>query len=346
MAVEEQHEFYLVDVFASERYAGNQLAVFMNGHLYSSTQMQRIAREFNFSEVAFFFPRDSRDGLYRVRIFTPVEELPFAGHPTLGTAYVLLKYWLKEPRAQITLDLPVGPIPVQAEYGPLQSPGEASPPVPDVDFREPSLLIMRQNPPQFGSVLDRKEVAKALGLVEADLDPRYPVQIVSTGLPFVIAPLRDLEAARRAWMQPSANEILAQKYGCRDVLIFCPETVNPGARLHVRVFVPFLQEDPATGSGNGCLAAYLAKHDYDGLVSNGLRTESHPGCGGTHLRTFEIWAEQGVEMGRPSLLYLRASIEDGEKAGQPSAWQPHTEAKITVEIGGQVISVGRGFLDL
>lgn len=346
-----QRRFYLVDVFASERYAGNQLAVFMNGHLYSSEEMQRIAREFNFSEVTFFLPRDSREGAYKVRIFTPQKELPFAGHPTLGTAYVLLKHWVKEPRPQIALDLAVGRIPVRVEYAPRRGSAahHEAETGQDLTSWEPQLLVMRQNPPELGAILARPEVAHALGLAAEDLDPRYPPQIVSTGLPFVIVPLQSLEAARRAWVQPAAHAALAEQYGCGDVLVFCPETVNPQARLHVRVFVPLLgiPEDPATGSGNGCLAAYLLQHGYlagKDPAAGPLATED-----AGPEPAVEIWTEQGVEMGRPSLLYLHAWRSGGEKeAGAGAALSPQrvdSPEAIAVEVGGRVVPVGWGALD-
>src|ERR687898_3163857 len=167
--------FYIVDVFAEERYAGNQLAVVRGGAGLPDEMLQKIALEMNYSETTFVLSEEESEGGYDVRIFTPGDEVPFAGHPTLGTAYVIRHEISAGPVESITLNLKAGEIPVS--------------------FGE--VLWMRQLPPTFGEVLDHGSVDRTLNLATADLDDHYPVQEVSTGLPALIVPLRDLEALRR-----------------------------------------------------------------------------------------------------------------------------------------------------
>lgn len=283
--------FYIVDVFAEQKYAGNQLAVFRDAGGLSDEQMQRIAREMNFSETTFILSDSPREGGYDVRIFTPVAEVPFAGHPTLGTAYVIRQELLDDPAANVTLNLKVGPIPVTS-----------------VD-RE--VLWMKQNPPVFGPTFDAAAVANILGLDESDIDARFPVQEVSTGLWFVIVPLTSLDAARRAKTTKDKYLSLFETGRHAGILVFCPEPYSKQNDLNVRVFCPVygIEEDPATGSGNGCLASYLVQHRYFGSDE------------------IDVRVEQGYEIGRPSLLRLRAGRQ---------------EDAIDVNVGGKVIMVAKG----
>ena len=167
--------FYIVDVFAEEKYAGNQLAVVRGGVGLPDETLQKIALEMNYSETTFVLSEKETEGGYHVRIFTPGDEVPFAGHPTLGTAYVIQHEILASPLERITLKLKAGEIPVT--------------------FGE--VLWMRQLPPTFGATLDSALIARTLDLEMADLDDRSPVQEVSTGLPTLVVPLRDLDALRR-----------------------------------------------------------------------------------------------------------------------------------------------------
>src|SRR5215210_4595322 len=167
--------FYIVDVFAEEKYAGNQLAVVRGGAELSDEALQKIALEMNYSETTFVFTEEETDGGYEVRIFTPGGEVPFAGHPTLGTAYVIRHEILAEPVERVTLNLKAGKI--------------------GVTFGE--VLWMRQLSPTFGPTLDPALTAQALNLEPAGLDDRFPVQEVSTGLPALVVPLRDLDALQR-----------------------------------------------------------------------------------------------------------------------------------------------------
>ncbi len=288
-------QFYMVDVFAEEKYAGNQLAVFCGVETLSTEQMQRIAKEMNYSETTFIVSEIAENGGYPVRIFTPQQELPFAGHPTLGTAFILQQEVIRQPTETVTLNLKVGQIPVTLSYQDQQ-----------ID-----LLWMRQNPPTFGSQFDRETIAPILNLKVDELDDRYPIQDVSTGLPFIIVPLKKQRSLQRAKIDREKLFELIKNTEAQAILVFCPETYHAKNQLCVRVFVEGLgiPEDPATGSANGCLAGYLARYDYFGDSPVDVRVE------------------QGYEMGRPSLLLLKA-----QKTG----------AKIEVSVGGHVVMVAKG----
>ncbi|MFZ5642603.1 MAG: PhzF family phenazine biosynthesis protein [Bacillota bacterium] len=273
--------FHIVDVFAEEKYSGNQLAVFVNGDLYSDGEMQRLARETNFSETTFIMPLASSGDTYRVRIFTPHEEIPFAGHPTLGTVYIIIKEILISRPGSIVLDLNAGKIPVSASY---DSEGNIE------------RLVMSQLEPSFGPVMEKTQAAKILGLTEEEIEDSLPVQEVSTGLPVIIAPLKSLDSVRRVRLDSGLLSGHFEKFNARGMLVFCPETYEKQNRLNVRAFFHHygVPEDPATGSANGCLAGYLLKHRYFGADS------------------FEISVEQGYEIERKSVLYLSASSDGGK----------------------------------
>ena len=304
--------FHLVDVFATERYAGNQLAVVESrGHLDDET-MQAVASEMDFSETTFVesegdtadlggtgpteSPPRSDPPTARVRIFTPEAEIPFAGHPTLGTAHVIREQVADGRPDEVVLDLNVGEVPVEART---------------VDGTE--TLWMTQQPPAFGETLAHDDLAALLSLDGGSLDGDWPVQVVSTGLPTVVVPLADREALASAVVDRDAYERVTGDREAKNVLAFCPDPRDDRNDLAVRVFAPFygVPEDPATGSSNGCLAAYLARHAYFGSGAVDVRVE------------------QGYEMGRPSLLHLSA-VDRGED--------------VRVEVGGSVVPVARGEL--
>lgn len=289
-------DFYIVDVFAQNRYAGNQLAVFTQAADLTPAQMQQIAREINFSETTFILG-EAASGGYDVRIFTPVEELPFAGHPTLGTAYVLQRQIITEPIKSVTLNLAVGQIPVQLDY--------------DGAATIPERLWMQQNPPQFGPIFAADDLAPVLGIDTAAIDQRFPVQVVSTGLPFILVPLQSRLALQQIQIDLARYYALIAKTEAKAIFVFCPEATSPEQQFSARMFAAALgiPEDPATGSANGCLAGYLVQHRY------------------SDVDQIDVQVEQGVAMGRPSVIYLRA-------ARQPEA--------ITVQVGGQVILVAQG----
>ncbi|MCF7804364.1 MAG: PhzF family phenazine biosynthesis protein [Candidatus Marinimicrobia bacterium] len=284
--------FYIVDVFAREQFTGNQLAVFPDAGGLSTEEMQSLALEMNYSETTFITGDMENDGGYPVRIFTPREEVPFAGHPTLGTAFVIHEYVLPDRTHEITLNLKVGQIPVQVE-------------------QDPPLYRMTQQPPEFGDELDPESLAKVLNIDPGDIETRFPIQSVSTGLPFIIVPLKTLSAVKQSQIDHRHYPGLIRNSETKAILIFAPETLHQGNDLHARVFAEYygVPEDPATGSANGCLAGYLAKYRY-------FRNPN-----------IDIRVEQGHEIGRPSLLHLRTEL---------------TSEGIRVQVGGQVIPVARG----
>jgi trans-2,3-dihydro-3-hydroxyanthranilate isomerase len=280
--------FYIVDVFAEEKYAGNQLAVIQDAGGLSDEEMQGIAAEMNYSETTFVLSDEERNGGYDVRMFTPKEEVPFAGHPTLGTAHVIAREILAEPAERVVLNLKVGQITVSLG---------------DVSW-------MRQPSPTFGRTFTIGRLSRVLGLEDADLDERFPIQEISTGLPCIVAPLRSLGVLRRCRVNSDAYYELVSTARAKGILVFSPEP-HDEADLSARFFADYfgVPEDPATGSANGCLAGYLVENEY------------------FDMDPLDVRVEQGYEIGRPSLLYLRA-----EKA----------EDEITVAVGGKVQMVAKG----
>lgn len=285
------HPFSIVDVFARERYAGNQLAVITDAAGLDAEEMQAIAAEMDYSETTFV-TGEQRNGAWPVRIFTPTDEVPFAGHPTLGTAAVIRDRLADGDPEEVVLDLQVGHVPV----------GEES-----------DQLWMHQQPPEFGDQVGHDDLATVLGLALDQLDSDYPVQVVSTGLPTIIVPLRDRDALTGIDLNLDAYYDLVENREAKLIHAFCPDPRDAEDDIAARMFAPALgvREDPATGSANGCLAAYLSAEEYFGSP------------------TVEARVEQGYELGRPSLLHLRAS--------------PHGES-IAVEVGGEVVPVARGEL--
>ena len=289
-------DYFVMDVFADTALKGNPLAVVMNIADLTAERMQAIAREFNLSETTFVERRaaeiEQREGV-RVRIFTTQEELPFAGHPTLGTASVLR---LSAPETvqqdTVTLSLKVGAVPVKFA-------GEGL-------FGE-----MTQRDPEFGEELDAKEVARLCGLDEEDLDSALPPEVVSTGNAFAIVALKSHEALTQLNVkQQEATEWLRAR-GARWFYVLGPTGCEePAWRARMQFNGG---EDPATGSAAGCAIGYLVKR---GAVDSGKRV---------HLR-------QGVEMGRPSELYLSAQAR---------------LAKVSdVRVGGSTVLVAKGKLFL
>lgn len=284
--------FYLVDVFAIEKYSGNQLAVFQGAEKLSTGEMQKIAREMNFSETTFIYSGEPDPEGYRVRIFTPEEEIPFAGHPTLGTAFVIREKIEKKPLERIYLKMEVGSIPVT--------------------FAK-EMLWMEQNPPDFGETYEPEAVAGIVGLDPEEIDTRFPVQDVSTGLPFILIPLKDKETLNRASVDRTKYLKFIENKRAKSLVVFAPGASTVGNDMSVRVFADYygVPEDPATGSANGCLAGYLVENRYWG---NEL---------------VDIRVEQGMVIGRPSLLHLRGFRKGGI---------------IKIEVGGRVVEVAQGNL--
>ena len=287
--------FLILDVFATEKYTGNQLAVCLDAGNLTDLQMQQIAREINFSETTFVTNSEPVNGGYNTRIFTPTTELPFAGHPTLGTAFAIQQELVKHPIERINLNYQVGQIPIDFNY--LNG--------------SPDILWMHHQQPKFYDPLSAEMLAAVIGVNPTDIDTRYPIEPVSTGLPFIIVPLKTLAAVAQAKLNLNLYDRSVANLPAQAILIFCLETIDPDCQLHVRVFTECygIPEDPATGSANGCLAAYLAKYQY--LGSSDL----------------DIAVEQGVEMGRSSVLYLRSQ---------------YTIDVCSVSIGGRVIKIAQG----
>jgi trans-2,3-dihydro-3-hydroxyanthranilate isomerase len=278
------YDFAQVDVFAERSLEGNALAIFTDARGLSSDEMQALARETNLSETTFILPRTpeiERERGIQVRIFLTTEEVPFAGHPTLGTASWL--YWnhpIFRGANEITLDLGVGPISVR--FNPPQ-PGEIG-----------VFGTMRQNDPAFGQLIDslhdRAALANALNLSIEDLDPTLFAQVVSTGMAFCIVPLRLLEVASRLRITAQSSRPFLDRVGAKFFYCIAPANANSGAQWHARMQFDS-GEDPATGSASGCAIAYLVRH---GLVDSGQ----------------QIIMEQGIEMFRPSRIHLSAALED------------------------------------
>jgi len=282
-----------VDVFTANPLEGNQLAVFTDASALSREQMQRIAKETNYSETTFIFPRsfeEAKERGHRVRIFTVEEELPFAGHPTLGTAWVLRGIGGAD---EIVLDLNVGKIPVRFSKVNGQPFGE-----------------MRQRDPEFGQTHSRTELARALGLKPEEISSDVPIHSVSTGMMFVIVPIARLATMQNLRLDLArAQEYLDQSDG-KFFFFVCRETVDPKARLHARMIF-YNGEDPATGSASGCAAAWMVKH-------------------GVSQHDERVLIEQGIEMKRPSRIFVRA-----DKSG---------DQVVNVRVGGQAVEVARGEL--
>ena len=285
--------FVNIDVFTSRALEGNQLAVFTDGSGLTTEQMHAIARETNYSETTFVIPRsleETKEEGHRVRIFTVNEELPFAGHPTLGTAWVLRGTGGAD---EIVLDLKVGKVPVRFSHEEGQPFGE-----------------MRQRDPEFGQIHAREDLARALRINVSDIADDVPIHTVSTGMAFVIVPIRSLATLQTlSFNYSNASEYLSKTDG-KFMYFVSRETVDPKARLHARMIF-YSGEDPATGSAAGCTAAWMAMH---GVAKSDER----------------VLIEQGIETRRPSQLFVRA--------------EKKSNSVVNVRVGGRAVEVARGEL--
>jgi len=280
------------DVFSSNPLEGNSLAVFSDGRGLTDAEMQAIAKEMNLSETTFVFPRDpntERESGVRVRIFTVQEELPFAGHPTLGTAFSIRN---GRTAKEIALELNVGKVPVRFE----QTQGQ------------PVFGEMTQVDPVFGAVHEGEAVARATGLNVDDFDSSLPIQTVSTGLPFTVTPLKSLAVIQKMRVDLHRASEYLERTGGRFFYFVTRETVDSAAGLHARMLF-YNGEDPATGSAAGCTAAWMVEH---GVAQPEQR----------------VLIEQGIEMQRPSRIFVRAS--------------KHDNRIVNVRVGGNAIEVIRG----
>jgi len=279
------------DVFSARPLEGNSLAVFLDGRGLTEAEMQSLAKEMNLSETTFILPRDAeteRERGVRVRIFTVQEELPFAGHPTLGTAFALRG---QTGAQKITLELNVGRVPVDFD----DSPGA------------PAFGEMTQMDPTFGMQHDRDAVARATGLRPRDFDDSLPIETVSTGVAFTVTPLKSLAVMQNLQVDLNrAAEYLGKSQG-KFFYFVTRETIDRDARLHARMLF-YNGEDPATGSAAGCTSAWMVAH---GLAKADER----------------VLIEQGVEMKRPSRIFVRASRSDNRV--------------VNVRVGGNSVEIMR-----
>jgi trans-2,3-dihydro-3-hydroxyanthranilate isomerase len=283
-----EYSFHTLDVFTDTIFGGNPLAVLTDASGLSTEQMQRITREFNLSESVFILPPEDPSHTRRLRIFTPGRELPFAGHPTVGTAYLLAAAGmipLVEGETHIVLEEGVGPVPVTIRV-------KNGAPV--------STQLTAAQAPEFRTgAPSTQEIAELLSLDVADVATgTLEAELVSCGVPFLLAPLASRDAVRRAKLDRGAWERTLSDAWAREVFLFDTSEIaaaaTSGAAIRARMFAPGMGigEDPATGAAGACLAAYLAKHTRDGAALSWI-------------------VEQGFEMGRPSILALSA-----EKTGQ------------------------------
>jgi len=298
------YQYVHVDVFTDEPLTGNQLAVFLMPDGLSSEEMQLIAREMNFSETTFVFPADEEETDFRVRIFGRTREMDFAGHPTIGTAYVLAHEGLIAPgREQVVLGEGIGPIPVDLEW----------------DGGELSFAWMYQLEPTFGSTVeDVTALARGLGLDDdAIASTGLPVQEVSCGSTFLFVPVVSREAVDSVVIdQDEVLRVLeASGVSRRGLFIFSTAEANDDATTYGRMLGTSGFEDPATGSANGPLGAYLVHH---GVVSEEDASS--------------ILSRQGVHMGRPSRIYIDIGVDDGTID--------------EVRVGGRTAYVGEGTIVL
>lgn len=304
------YHFLQVDVFTDEPFGGNPLAVFPDAQGLSSADMQRLALELNLSETTFVLPAEQAGADFKVRIFTPREELPFAGHPLVGTHWALAhlgRVDLVEPATEVVFELGVGlrPATLLVEGGRVRR------------------VVTAHQRPEFGAIASMEQVkllAQALNLpVEAIAGSGLPVQVVSTGLPQLFVPVRSLaevSAIEAAAVDGRRLGQVCREMGLSSVMaaVFTMETELPGRDVHLRFFAPSVgvPEDPATGSASGGLGSYL--------VRNRLVAVTGP--------TTMIVTEQGLEMGRPSKVFV-------EVDGSP-------EAIGMVRVSGDVVPVMAG----
>jgi len=308
MSLEQRRlKFYQADVFTDVAFGGNPVAVIPDAEGLTDLELQQVAREMNLSETVFVFPPSDPAAVVKIRIFTPTQEIPFAGHPVIGTFFVLgmtTRLELREPLTRVLQECNLGLFPVE------------------LHTRNGTILrvVMSQPKPQFLDVVDNRDdlfsIAKALGVAKEQItDTRRPVQVVSTGLPVMIVPMRTLTAVRSIIPDVSAVAALCQQYGANGMMVYSTMTVEQQSTVHTRMFAPLIGiiEDPATGSASGALGAYLVQN---GVVEVGPMTE--------------IIAEQGYEIERPSRILIQVESED--------------DVIQEVKVGGQAVMVVEGTL--
>ncbi len=298
-------KFHQADVFTDEPFGGNPVAVLPDVKGLADDELQKIAREMNLSETVFVFPPTDPKASAKVRIFTPTQEIPFAGHPILGTFYILGKLKrlpLQEPITSLFYECNIGVFPIELR----------------VHKGEILRVVMTQPKPEFLGKVDTPdgmmEIAMALGMDKrAIADSKFPIEVVSTGLPVMIVPVRTLTAVRSIVPNPTAITELCRRYGANGIMVFTTVTVDEFSTVHTRMFAsPIgILEDPATGSASGALGAYLVQN---GVVEVAITTE--------------IISEQGYEMDRPSRIIIQVESDD--------------DIIQEVKVGGEVVMVIEG----
>lgn len=298
-------QFYQTDVFTSEPFGGNPLAVFPDPGELTEREFQQIAREMNLSETVFVLPPTDTRAVAKIRIFTPSQEIPFAGHPILGTFYVLgtlKRLPLQEPVTKVFYECHLGVFPLEL-----------------IVLKGQIEQVMMSHPsPEFLEVVSQMEtlfeLAKALGVQKAQIvDSPFPVEIVSTGLPVLIVPIRTLTAIKSMEVNHSAVREVCARLGTNGIMVYTTMTLEESATVHTRMFADPIgvPEDPATGSASGALGAYLVKN---GVVEVGPTTE--------------VVIEQGYEIDRPSRILVQVFSDD--------------DMIQEIKVGGQVVMVAEG----
>ncbi|MSQ77211.1 MAG: PhzF family phenazine biosynthesis protein [Nitrospiraceae bacterium] len=302
-------KFYQADVFTDEPFGGNPVAVLPDAAGLTDEELQKVAREMNLSETVFVFPPTDPKAAAKVRIFTPKQEIPFAGHPILGTFYLLGKLKqisLTEPITSLFYECNIGVFPIEMH----------------VHKNDILRVVMTQPKPEFLGTVDSPDVlpaiANALGMDKRAIsDAKFPIEVVSTGLPVIIVPVRTLTAVRSIVPNPTAIIDLCRRHGANGIMVFTTVTVDEFSTVHTRMFAsPIgILEDPATGSASGALGAYLV---HNGVVEVAITTE--------------IIAEQGYEMDRPSRIIIQVESDD--------------DMIQEVKVGGEVVMVIEGTITL
>lgn len=300
-------QFYKADVFTDEPFGGNPVAVFPDCEGLTNREFQQIAREMNLSETVFVLPPSEEGCVAKLRIFTPTQEIPFAGHPVLGTFFILAtlkRFRLVEPITRVTFECNIGVFSVELFI------------LGGIIDR----VVMAQPKPEFlGSidgVQDLYEVSKALGVPKSVItETHLPIEVVSTGLPVMIVPLRSLTAVKSVNIDLSALNEICARWGANGIMVFSIMTVEEWSTVHTRMFAGPIGviEDPATGSASGALGGYLV---HNGIVDVGPTTE--------------IISEQGYEIDRPSRILIQVLSDD--------------DMIQEVRVGGQVVLVAEGKL--
>ena len=298
------YPFVQLDVFTRQPFAGNPLAVFSQAEGMSDAEMQMVAREMNLSETTFVLPPTKPGADYRVRIFTPATEVPYAGHPSIGTAWHLAsakRIPARPPSTRVHQEVKAGVLPIDLEF---DGTGNLA------------LVHTTQAKPEFQApVQDRARVAQALGLTSEDLHPGLPIQLVTTGLGWLLVPLRNADALDR--VQPNRSFFEGKDAVHYDIYPFTLEPRPTGVVTEGRGFPMREFEDPVTGSASGCLGAYLTRH---GVLKprDGFVRFDHA---------------QGRHLHRPGLVSIEVKVDAG---GNPE----------TVRVGGAAVEVLRGELTI